>query len=163
VLTAFDLAADPGYGSLLGSYPDLLLWQQEPEWPEVGAGEDGPMGPVRILLCTRGVFLQETLLTAVPREVVLRTRFQESELVIDDYRFRSHGPLDKLALRMERWCRYAFNEFLPQAARVQTWQSPDRAAILRAWGAVPCPECRRYLLARAGEVGIALDETAPAV
>jgi hypothetical protein len=76
--------------------------------------------------------------------------------------FRSPGDLDPLARRMERWFRYAFHEFLPQVPKVQTWQSPDRAAILRAWGAVPCPECQRYLLARVGQVGIALDEAAPA-
>ena len=37
----------------------------------------------------------------------------------------------------------------------------DCAAILRAWGAIPCPECKRYLLPRVGEVGIAQDEAAP--
>jgi hypothetical protein len=161
VLTAFELAADPKYAPLLGRHPDLLLWQEEPDWPEVADAQDDTLSTMRILLCVRGVFLQETLLTAVPREVALRMRFLGSELVVDEHHFRSPGPLDNLATRIERWCRYAFNEFLPQAVKVQTWQSPDRAAILRAWGAVSCPECRRYLLARVGEVGIALDEAAP--
>jgi hypothetical protein len=163
VLTAFDLAADTAHERLLGRCPDLLLWQQEPDWPLLGDGENDTVRTVRILFCVRGVFLQDTLLTVVPGEVVLRTRLRESELALDEHLFHSDGPLDKLAARIERWCRYAFNEFLPQVAKVQTWQSPDRAAILRAWGAVPCPECRRYLLARVGEVGIALDEAATPV
>jgi hypothetical protein len=44
---------------------------------------------------------------------------------------------------------------------VADWESPDRAAILRSWGAQPCPECGRFLLARVGQIGLALDEPAP--
>jgi hypothetical protein len=68
--------------------------------------------------------------------------------------------LEPLSRLLERWFRYAFHEFLPQVDRVLTWQPPDRAALLRSWGAVPCPECGKHLLARAGEVGIALKERA---
>ena len=63
-----------------------------------------------------------------------------------------------LALRMERWFRYVFTEFLPALSRVEKWLAPDRTAILRAWGALTCPECRRQLLPRVGQVGIAVEE-----
>ena len=43
---------------------------------------------------------------------------------------------------------------MPQIERVLTWAAPDRAALLRAWGAVPCPECGKPVLPVAGEVGI---------
>ncbi len=78
--------------------------------------------------------------------------------MLGEHRFRSPGHLDALALRMERWFRYAFSEFLPSLPRVEKWKAPDRIAILRAWGAVPCPECQRSLLPRVGQVGIALEE-----
>ena len=72
--------------------------------------------------------------------------------------FRGPEDLERLSRELERWFRYGFHEFLPAVDRVLSWLSPDRAAILRAWGAVPCPECGRHLLPRAAEVGMALDE-----
>ncbi len=74
--------------------------------------------------------------------------------------FRSPINLEPLGRRLERWFRYAFHEFLPQVERVLSWQPPDRAALLRAWGAAPCPACGRHLLPRPGEVGLAVDEPA---
>jgi hypothetical protein len=59
---------------------------------------------------------------------------------------------------MERWFRFAFSEFLPALPGVEKWQAPDRLAILRAWGAIACPECHRQLLPRVGQVGTALEE-----
>jgi hypothetical protein len=59
---------------------------------------------------------------------------------------------------MEQWFRYAFHEFLPRLPEVRGWQPPDRTTLLRAWGAVPCPECRRYLLARPGELGTRVED-----
>jgi hypothetical protein len=94
--------------------------------------------------------------------VEVRLKSLGCELTMDRHLFRGPGDLEPLARHMERWFRYFFHEFRPQLERVQTWQSPDRAAILRSWGAVPCPECGRYLLGRVGEVGIALDEAVPA-
>ncbi len=88
----------------------------------------------------------------------MNARWRYNDLVIGEQRFRSSGSLDALALRMERWFRYAFSEFLPAVPHVESWKAPDRLAILRAWGAVACPECRRQLLPRVGEVGIALEE-----
>jgi hypothetical protein len=157
--TAFDLAVDPDRESLLAEYSDLLLCQEEPDWPWIGF-EDGPLEPVRIVLSVGGVWLQSAFFAEPPRLVEINPKDNGYELVLGKQVFRAHKPLDETAARMERWFRYAFHEFLPAVAGVRTWQSPDRAAILRAWGAAPCPQCQRFLLARVGEVGIALDEPA---
>jgi hypothetical protein len=158
VTTVFELAADPERAALLGEQPDTLLVQEEPDWLVVGDGGEGAMGPARILLGIHGVMLQEILFTEPPRVVEVLTKSVGYELVLGRHPFRSPGDLEPLALRMERWFRYAFNDFLPAVAAALGWQSPDRAAILRAWGAVPCPECRREVLARVGEIGIGLGE-----
>jgi hypothetical protein len=157
--TAFELAADPDRARLLGVFPDLLLCQEEPDWPAVADPASAKRTPVRIQLSVQGVVLQETLFAWPPRTVeVNRRRKGGSELVLGDQRFTANDDLSDLARRMEWWFRYGFNDFLPQVPAVRLWQSPDRAAILRAWGAVPCPECRGYFLAHVGEVGLALEE-----
>jgi hypothetical protein len=161
VTSVFDLANDPVRGRLLGLYSDLLLWQEEPTWPEVTDENRGTSGPVQIMLTVGGVRCQHTLFTSMPRNIEMFSKYRRCELILDDTIFRASGNLDELTRRLERWFRYAFLDFQPQIAGVHIWQSPDRAAILRAWGAVPCPECKRYLLPRVGEVGIAQDETAP--
>jgi hypothetical protein len=155
--TVFDLAADRQHANLLGRVPDLLLWQEEPDWLVAAPGVTEPQA-AHIALCVRGVLLQDVLFTETPRVVEVNARWRYNDLVIGEERFRSSGSLDALALRMERWFRYAFSEFLPAVPRVESWKAPDRLAILRAWGAVACPECRRQLLPRVGEVGIALEE-----
>jgi hypothetical protein len=155
--TAFDLAADPKQAELLGRIPDLLLWQSEQDWPIAAPGVTDPK-PAQICFCVRGVLLQEVLFRETPRVVEVNARWRYSDLVIGDHRFRSTGSLDMLALRMERWFRYAFSEFLPLLKNVEKWQAPDRLAILRAWGAVSCPDCHRQLLPRVGQVGIPFSE-----
>jgi hypothetical protein len=160
VTTVFELAGDRDQAALLGDYPDLLLLQMEPDWLVVGDGGKGAMSPARILLRTGGVMLQETLFTDAPRTVEVLTKSVGFELVLGKQRFRSPGDLEPLALRMERWFRYSFNDFLPATVTALGWKSPDRAAILRAWGAVPCPECRQEVLARVGAIGIGADEAA---
>ena len=155
--TVFDLAADPKRADLLGRYPDLLLWQEQPDWLVAAPGVTEPK-PTQILLCVRGVALQGVLFTETPRVVEVNARWRSHDLIIGDHRFRSPAALDTVALRVERWFRYAFSEFLPAVPRVEKWKAPDRIAILRAWGSVSCPECGRQLLPRVGEVGIALEE-----
>jgi hypothetical protein len=162
VTTVFELAGDPDQAALLGKEPDVLLVQEEPDWLVVGDGGQGALGPARILLVTRGVRLQEVLFTEPPPAIEVLTKSLGYELVLGKHPFRSPDDLEPLALRMERWFRYAFNDFLPATAAALGWQSPDRAAILRAWGAVPCPQCQREVLARVGEIGIGLDEAAGA-
>jgi hypothetical protein len=161
-VTAFELAADPDSAGLLARHPDLLLLQEEPDGPLVEGPEGGP-APVRILLCSRGVVLQDTLFTAEPLVAEVFTRGSGTELVFGETRFRCRQRCDDLVPRMERWFRYAFRDFLPQLANVERWRPPHRAALLRAWGAVPCPECRHSLLARLGEFGLAQDEAATQV
>jgi hypothetical protein len=151
--TVFDLAADPAEGGLLRRYPDLLLRHELPA--RFGADKDG--GPAYVLLCGCGVVLRRTVLTRVPHDVAVWARDGRYELVVDEYRFWFDSDPDVVAARLERWCRYHFDEFLPAAAAVPGWHSPDATAVLRAWGTVRCPDCGRPLLPRAGEVGVPLE------
>ncbi len=156
-LTVFDLAANPQRADLLERFPDLLLWQIEPDWL-VAARRDREPTPAQILFCLRGISLQGVLFTEAPRVVEVNARWRYNDLIIGEQRFRSSSKLDMLALRMERWFRYAFSDFLPVLPRVEKWQAPDRLAILRAWGAVSCPECHRQLLPQVCQIGIALED-----
>lgn len=156
-LPVFDLANDPERTDLLGRFPDLLLWQTEPEWLVAAPGDTDPK-PAQVFFCVRGIYLQGVLFTEPPRVVEVNARWRYNDLIIGEQRFRSTGSMDMLALRMERWFRYAFSEFLPSLSRVEKWQAPDRLAILRAWGAVTCPECHRQLLPQVSQIGIALEE-----
>jgi hypothetical protein len=161
VQTVFELAHDPEATELFSLYPDLLFWQEEPDWPKVAeVSQPGPT-PVQILFCARGVVCQQTLFSILPRRVEMTTRWRRCELRLDDKIFWSVKVLDELERRLERWFRYAFQDFLPQVPRVQQWQAPDRTTLFRAWGARPCPECQKYFLPRTGEVGVAQVEDAP--
>jgi hypothetical protein len=154
--TAFDLAGDAAWQDLLGRYPDLLL--RHPLPPRFA---EAPGGPAHLLLCGRGVVFHGTVLTRPPRVVEVTERRSGRggyELVVDDHRFPFDSNPDAAAARLERWCRYHFEEFVPLVADVHRWPSPDATAILRAWGAVRCPDCRRSLLPRPGEVGVSLEQ-----
>ena len=118
------------------------------------------MREAEILLCAGGLWLQEVRFTAPPAVVEETRKAFGFELALGKHRFRGPGEPDALTRRVERWFRFAFSDFLPKMVGVHTWRSPERAAILRSWGAAPCPECGRHLLARLGAVGVALDETA---
>jgi hypothetical protein len=156
--TAFDLAEDRGNAALLGRHPDLLLYHVDRSVDVVGDGGKGRMGPAEIVVGAGGVSLQEVTFTESPGVVEVRGKNLGHELKVGDRWFRAPQPLEDLARRLERWMRYAFRELLPAAREALAWRPPDRSALLRAWGAVPCPECGRYLLARAGEVGLAPEE-----
>jgi hypothetical protein len=160
VRTAFEVALDTAGEAVLARHPDVLLWQIEPAWEVVADGGLGRMGPAEILLDTHGVRAQEVLFTEAPHVSGVRPKLVGWEMMLGDRTFRSPNDLTPMALRLERWFRYAFNEFFPMLERVETWQSPDRATVLRSWGAVPCPECRRFVLPRVEQIGIALDEPA---
>jgi len=123
-------------------------------------GEE-PMRAAEILLCAGGVWLQEVRFAEAPTVVEETHTSFGGQLALGKCRFRGAGEIDALARRMERWFRFAFKDFLPRTANVATWRSPERAAILRAWGAAPCPECGRPMLPRIGAIGVALDEAAP--
>jgi hypothetical protein len=156
--TVFELAADQQGRGLLSKHPDLLLYQAVPS-PQTGGSASGENQPwAEILLCDRGVVFQDTLFASPPRtvEVVSRNLFFRGgyELGLGEFRFHFDSDPEALANRLERWFRYYFNEFQPLLADVASWQSPAVAASIRAQEAVSCPECRRVLLARIGDVGI---------
>jgi hypothetical protein len=159
VSTAFQLAADASRTRLLGQYPDLILWQEERGW-SIGAGAKGKMLPLEVIFCVRGVVIQDVLFEAALDKVEVAWKHPAAELTLGKERFRSNTDMDSLARHVERWFKYAFGDFLPQLPEVAAWQTPDRAAILRAWGAVACPDCGHPLLPRLGEVGLALEEEA---
>jgi hypothetical protein len=159
-VTAFEIAADRQRSRLLGRYPDLLLFQEEPDWPPLSMPPTWDYETVRILLCVRGVLLQDALFTATPLIVDQVNRPGITDIAFGEQRFRSRGRLEKIGARMQAWFRYAFDDFLPQIAKVHTWQPPDRAARLRSWGYQSCPECRTFFLPRPGDVGTKHDETA---
>ncbi len=162
VLTAFELAEYAGRADDLVERQDVLLWHEDPGCLVVAEEGDGPMAPARVRLTLEGVWLQDVLFVGPPREVEVRLKSVGSLMTLGRQVFRSPIDLEPLGRRLERWFRYAFHEFLPQVERVLSWQPPDRAALLRAWGAAPCPACGRHLLPRPGEVGLALDEPSPA-
>lgn len=154
VKTAFELAANPDQAAALSERGELLLYLRDPSWLVAAEGEGKPT-PATMRLSTVGVYLQGVLFRIPPRVVDVRMRASGCTLTMGQDSFRSPEDLEPLSRVMEKWFRYGFHEFLPGVDRAATWQSPDRAAILRAWGAVPCPDCGRQLLPRVGEVGTA--------
>lgn len=160
VATAFELAADPVRAESLAEHPDLLLYQEDRRTHIVADGGRDRFAPARIQVTLAGVWLQEIVFSVPPRVFEVRKRSMGTELILGRQFFRSQSDLDPLSRRLEKWFRWTFHEVLPQVDRVLEWQSPHRAALLRAWGAVPCPGCGQYLLPRVGEVGIAVEEKA---
>jgi len=158
--TVFELAEDVAYAPLVGRNPDLLLYQEEPRWHLAADGTDGKMGPAQVMLLASGVSLQGIEFVTTPLVVEVRAKALGDEMQLGSHVFRGPQPLDELAARMERWFRFAFHEFLPASSAAAHWQPPDRLALLRAWGNVPCPECRARVLSRVGEVGVALEKPA---
>jgi hypothetical protein len=143
VITVFEVAADPERGQAwLRKYPDLLLLD-----------EASPA----ITVCGQGIVFQETVFTEAPRTIDVKARRDfdgvEYELQIGTHRFRLVSDPAPLVGRLERWFGYHFGEFLPQVAEVHTWQAPEGSKAAQLQEAVACPECRRLLLPRAGEVG----------
>ena len=135
--TVFDLAADAAHADLLGRRPDLLLRQSEPLWVVAAEGSEEPMRPAEILLCAGGVWLQDVRFAEAPTVMEETQTPFGGELALGKHRFRGAGEIDALARRMERWFRFAFNDFLPRIAGVAAWRSPERAAILRARAPAP--------------------------
>ncbi len=151
--TVFEVAGEAGAGDLLGRYPDLLL--RHPLPARFGADAEG--GAAHVLTCGRGVVLRGVVFTRPPSAVTVATRDFRHELVVDGHRFLFGSDPEPVASRLERWCRYHFGEFLPAADDAHHWRSPHATAVLRAWGTVRCPDCRRPLLPRVGEVGVPLE------
>jgi hypothetical protein len=150
-MTVFELAARRGRAGLLLKYPDLLLVPEADE-----GGEEEP-----ILLCARGVVFWSQLFTQRPRISELRAKRLAGEAVyevtVGRERFEFRDDPAALLERLTKWVRFHFKEFLPQVADVARWQSSSVSATLRARETVPCPECRRAVLTRAGQVGRSFD------
>ena len=161
-VTAFEVAALPESSRVMTEYPDLLLYQTVPlARRRVGESKDaGPRGEV--VVCGRGVAFQGVLFTELPvtLEVFSRGLFRRGghRLVVGGHTFHLPDDPEPLARLLERWFHYHFREFLPQAADVADWQSPAGDAVLRTWGTVACPQCRRIVRVKPGEVGVALEE-----
>jgi hypothetical protein len=152
--TVFDLAADPEQRDLLKRYPDLLLRHSLPS--RFGIGVEG--GVALLLICSRGVLLCGRRFTRSPSVIEVAGRSGRYQLAADLHVLWFGSDPEVVATRLERWCRYYFDEFLPAAHDVHRWRSPDATAVLRAWGKVRCPDCGRALLPRLGEVGLPLEE-----
>jgi hypothetical protein len=143
-VSAFELARDPEQGRrLLSRYPDLLLADQS--FPAV-------------FLCGDGVIFQDITFTAFPRVVETRARRDfdrvQYEMILGEHRLpfaRDPGPW---VGRLDRWFRFHFHDFLPQVTGVYAWQTPRDTRPMLFQEPVPCPECRRRLLLRVGNVGL---------
>ncbi|MBI1918567.1 MAG: hypothetical protein HYS12_28065 [Planctomycetes bacterium] len=159
--TVFERAPEPDSEALLHRFPDLLLVQEDPAYAVAHVGE-ADFAPLRVLICGRGVALQEVLFERHPPVIeVIGPRLPPldyGELRVGDEAFRFASDPTEPATRLERWCRFLFNDFLPQTAAVMGWQSPDIGARLRARGAVPCPECCRAVLPRLGALAKLLQD-----
>ncbi len=148
--TVFDLAADATESDLFARHPDLLLRHRLPTRFKDEAAD--------ILMCSSGVVLHGIVFTRPPRTAEVMGRPGRYELTVDGHRLWFSTDPEVIASRLERWCRYHFEEFLPATGDVHRWRSPHAAAVLRAWGTVRCPDCGRALLPRVGEVGLGLEE-----
>jgi hypothetical protein len=142
-LTAFELAEDPEDGrAWLRKYPDLLFLDE---------------ALPAVVICGRGLVFQETVFTEWVRNIEIRARRDfdgvEYELTIGEHEFRFLSEPAGLVVRLAHWFRYHFGEFLPQVEGVRAWQAPEGSKSTQFQEAVACPECRRLLVPRAGQVG----------
>jgi hypothetical protein len=160
IVTAFEIAGDPTRSEVFAEHADLLLYQEDPVKIATEANRD-QYRPTSIQLTLAGVWLHDVIFSIPPRVFEVNMKKQGCEMILGRHVFFSASELDPLSRKLDRWFRWVFHEFLPQVDRVLQWKSPHRGALLRAWGAVPCPECGQYLLPRVGEVGIALEEKLP--
>jgi hypothetical protein len=144
-VTVFELAEQPATATLLAEHPDLLL--ADPDKPEV-------------YVTTRGIIFRDCLLTSLPPDHGIRRRrsvFGSGyELEIGPHRLWFSYPPDADVERLLRWLRFYFQQFLPRVPDVRGWRSPGLPRALQGRDTVTCPECRRPLLGRRGEVGAAI-------
>jgi hypothetical protein len=162
--TAFELAAEPGTDRHLADYPDLLLHQAVPLARPRPGQREADVEHAELIVCGRGIVFADVLFTEAPTaiEVLSRGLYRRGghQLRIGDHAFELPDDPEPLARLLERWFRFHFSEFLPRVEEAVAWQSPAGDAILRTWGTVACPQCRRIIRTRPGEVGVALEEPA---
>ncbi len=157
-VTVFDLAADAESARLLGRFPDLLLFQEHRGFAFGTGGEAEEGATADVAVGGGAVGFGGLLWREPPRavEVVSRRLEREGgyEMTVDGHRFNFSVNPRPVADRLERWCRYYFGEFAPQVSGARSWRPPDLTVVWRAWGAVACPDCRRYVVPRPGEVAV---------
>jgi hypothetical protein len=151
-LLAFEFAEDPDSAEVLHRWPDLLLYQ-----PTTNPKAE-------FVICGRGVVFEGKLFRQKPESIqAIARRLQGGtghELVIDGEVFRFKSDAEWLGWRLEEWVAVWQKQFSREkVAEVYDWRSPAVTANLLARETVPCPECRRPVLTRAGQVGGSLDET----
>jgi hypothetical protein len=143
-LSVFQVAEN-ATSELLAEFPDLLL--VDLDQPEV-------------FLTSRGVVFRDILFTGVPvvREVYRRRSVfgVGYELQLDVHRFWFSFAPQKVLDRLLQWMLWYFHEFLPRLEDVRGWRSPELPRTFQGRDAIACPECRRPLLGRRGEVGVAV-------
>jgi len=161
-VTAFDLArgAKDRRNRSPRASEVLETWEVLVEHPDLLLATNG--GEL-LLLRGRGIFFEETLFTELPRSIEVKAkRYGKSvrfyELILGDRRFEFRDDPVDLGLKLERWFRYWFGEFLPQATHVLGWRSPGLPATFRLHKTVACPECRRELMPRIGDLGVLVEE-----
>jgi hypothetical protein len=148
-VTAFDLARRPeAEPELLGQHPDLLLKVS---------------GSIDLILSGRGVIFRDALIAELPRSIEVKERGSTGlggkyELILGKHRLDFDRDPEDLVPRLERWLRFHFGEFLPQAKHVLGWRSPGLPPTFRLQKTVPCPECRRELIPRIGDLAVLVDE-----
>jgi len=150
--TVFDLARRPARAGLLLRRPDLLLHQEERDWPLIATGAEQDFQSVCIQLDAAGVWLRDLLFTELPRQAEMRTEWRSCELRLGPHVIRSHQVLDLLEDRLDRWLRFAFLDFLPRLDSVLSWQPPDADIVQRGRATVVCPGCGAVLRGRCGAV-----------
>ncbi len=123
-------------------FPDLLL----------------ALKKMPVYLCGRGLWFERTWIADMPGTIEVIARKDASyELVIDEHRFRFDDDPSGLADRLERWCRYYFRDFLPQAGAVGAWEAADVVRRLIKVNGTPCPDCRKLVIPRLGEIGVSME------
>ncbi|MFL5242454.1 MAG: hypothetical protein ACJ8FY_10135 [Gemmataceae bacterium] len=163
-VTAFELAQEEKSDKWLGRYADLLLLVDlDTEFFAQSARKSS--SELRLVLCSRGVALQGKIIMENPPhlEVVRRKLWEGSgyDLIAGSTSFHFEEDPQDLVSQIERWCRFYFLEFRPQAEDVVHWKAPDTPARMRARGAVECSECHGWMLPRIGEVGVPVDDPDP--
>ncbi|MCI0351823.1 MAG: hypothetical protein L0Z53_20580, partial [Acidobacteriales bacterium] len=127
---------------ILGRAPDMLLWPNEGD----------------VILGSQGVWFREVCFKEPPKsvEILARGRFDDEgyDLMVDSHCFRfDHKPVVD-AEELKRWVSFYFEDFTPHLASWHKKNSGDAGMRVRRKNALVCPECRRELLSRLGEVGV---------
>jgi hypothetical protein len=146
-VTVFDLAkrstARIDDVDVFTEYPDILL-----------AATDESL-----FFCGRGMVFEDELINEPPSAVEIRKNSSNLfDLIIGNHRFELPRNPTLQAAKLERWLRYWFGEFLPQARQALGWRSPGLPASFGLNKTVTCPECRRELLPRIGDIAVLVEE-----